>query len=265
MKKSMRSKSDVNLLLNSHPSSRQSHHTKIDQEEDDSFFQESFPKVRLPDRDIVSHDVFGRRRYNEPTKLRLPPSHKSDKRRISMLPLSQMDDEDNNVSSLYKSQNMKQALQVIADSKIGKIKRSQIAPLAIDILKSSQNVEGDENFKFSTTMNALQAAATIETLCRDIFCIVKRISTSKDTNRSSIKLKVCRPGSIWGSSTSRRAKAYILIREYDMLRTDVEFFRTTTHRIFDSSAFNSLAEDIRWRFQREWPVYVDALYVRVPG
>lgn len=125
---------------------------------------------------------------------------------------------------------------------------------------------------FSTTMSAKQAAATLETTCRDMSCRVKRVPNDEDTLSLSaglgtkVKLKISRPGPRFGAPNQRRVKAYIIIHEHDKLRTDVYLNKIPVQfGISDHAAFNALTDDIRWRFQREWPRLVDALYIRAPA
>ncbi len=58
-------------------------------------------------------------------------------------------------------------------------------------------------------------------------------------------------------------KAVITICEEDKVRTDV-YLKKVAGLLPDTAAFLSLSEDIRSRFQREWPRLVDALYMRSP-
>lgn len=104
-------------------------------------------------------------------------------------------------------------------------------------------------------------------------CRVKRVPLCEDElalaptiGASHVKLKVSRPGPRFGPPSQRKIKCHIVICEHDKLRTDVYLKRVHGMGIIpDSAAFATLADDIRWRFQREWPRLVDALYVRVPG
>lgn len=235
MAKGKRSKTDIHML-----SKCMTREIEITRRDD--LLEEPFSKPRLPDRTVQHFDVFGRRRHYDAIKFQ-----------VGTKSIIETDDSDG--CSLIHSKNMKLAIDKTLTSENGTIRRTTVAPIAMEVLNSIVSTD-----TFCTTMTVREAAATLETICRDMLCEVKRI-----TINNVIKLKVIRPGSRFGHPNTRRAKAYVHIKQYDKLRTDISINRLNNSMFFESASFNSLASDIRWRFQREWPHHVDALYVRVPA
>lgn len=228
---------------------------RIIDKENDLDLHESFLKPRLPDRDTKQHDVFGRRKHCDP----ILPSKSGNS---NPFPRSKLHhDEEYEYFSLIYSKNMKKALYSTTHSNDGATRRSAVAPLTIKVLNSVKNSSESDYSNFSTTMTVREAASILETLCREILCDVKRI----DSTWNCVKLKVIRPGPRWGLPSSRRAKACIIIRERDKLITDISISCLSGLKCFEKSSSISLSNDIKWRFQREWPIYVDSLYARVPG
>lgn len=184
---------------------------------------------------------------------------------------------------LRGSKNMTAAFAKVARSRDGTVRRSDVAALAHAALQpppgadpkellvvekgSSRKKTRVEPPTFSTTMTARQAAATLETICRDMRCKVKRVDEAAAPTPGSpgaiVRLRVARSGARFGPPALRRVRAVIVIAEHDKLRTDV-YLRRATGLLPDHAAFATLSDDIRARFQREWPRIVDALYVRVP-
>lgn len=260
--------------------------------------------ARLPDRGSLRADVFGRRRgdgtstgADEFMSMSRLPS-----RRIAAQSLPSgsfpapdvlppvADDEEcagaieralgESFGRLRGSKNMTAAFAKVARSRDGTVRRSDVAAMAhaaltppvhdpkelLVVEKGSRRKVRVEPPTFSTTMTARQAAATLETICRDMRCKVKRVDETPavgGTTGAGVRLRVSRAGSRFGPPALRRVRAIIVITEHDKLRTDVHL-RRAAGLIPDHAAFASLSDDIRARFQREWPRIVDALYVRVP-
>ncbi len=262
-----RSKSDVNVFLKSKKVPSEFPTVDLSCKRNDSLLHESFSKPRLPDRDSKRLDVFGRRRHYGSSLFSNGPNIEQQSQKAleqSVLEVEYDDDSETSSAPLTESKNMKRAIDATLNSESGSIRRSAMIHLAEDVFKPLKNKNDGEAMTFPTTMTSREAAAILETMCRDMLCEVKRISTGTACPNSLIKLKVCRPGRLWGPANTRRAKAYIWIQEYDPLRTDIYISRTNSALFFESSGFDSLANDIRWRFQREWPCDVDSLYIRVP-
>lgn len=185
---------------------------------------------------------------------------------------------------LHGSRNMTAAFARVARSPDGAVRRAAVAdpdfePNPKELLRMQEKAGrrrsapaiASEPPAFSTTMTARQAAATLETICREMACKVKRLFED-EVNGSVITLRVTRPGPRFGRQELRRVRAIVCISEASAVRTDVRFRRVAAVEIIrapplrsEAPGFARLTGDIRTRFQREWPRLVDALYVRTPA
>lgn len=254
---------------------------------------------RYPDRGSLKADVFGRRRGDDTKSVADEPvsvgrlealasadGNASDAALMKAYGLDgeQMDEFQalsieralgETLGKLRGSRNMTRAFQKVVSSEDGSIRRSEVANASIASTEAKELLMHEKTSAkrrprsdlpfFSTTMTTVQCAATLETICREMACRVKRLSPERSGGRdcSVIKLRVVRPGPRFTTSSNRRIRALITIREEDSVRT-VVFVRKLPGVIPDYASFLSLSEDIRNRFQREWPRVVDALYVRLP-
>lgn len=120
-----------------------------------------------------------------------------------------------------------------------------------------------QNFGFSTSMTARQCAATLETILRDMACRVCRYSDDTSSKGNTLRLKATRVAN-GARILDRKVKVMVTVKEEDHIRTSVSFRRIPT--MYGSrDAHVPLCNEIRDRFQREWPAVVEALYIRVPN
>lgn len=194
---------------------------------------------------------------------------------------------------LRRSANMSKAFRAVIRSGEGLVRRSELIQASVDCddqkdpsmiilldepqhpvtdLESSNSdasqITGDSTSPpatpgFSTSMTARQCAATLETILREMSCRVDRTAVETESSKQ-VKLRVVheQPEARRGD---RKIKVMVTVREEDHIRTSVSFKRI--HTIYGTGTADAhvpLCEDIRARFQREWPRVVDALYIRLP-